>query len=270
MKMRARIFSLFPLLIISIILTLVSCSRNQQSSQAGSARLQVRLTDGPFPDAKEVWVDIRQIEVIYSDTSHPIVLNGAHPGLYNLLNFTNGRDTLLADANIPPGTISQIRLILGDNNYIITQAGDQLALTTPSGQESGLKVQIHQSVSGGILYRLILDFDAGRSILKAGNSGKYLLKPVLRILSLEPSGGDIQGVVEPDTFSTVIYAIQGSDTIASTLSSVPGGHYLFKDLPAGNYALSYLPSDTSFMPVSGPASISLGQITTLDTVFLHK
>src|SRR6516225_2141809 len=139
MKMRARSIYLFTLLSIStIILLFVSCARNQQSSQAGSARLQVRLTDSPFPDAKEVWVDVRQIEVIYSDGSHPIVLNGAHPGMYNLLDFTNGRDTLLADATISPGTISQIRLILGDNNYIITRAGNQLALTTPSGQESGL------------------------------------------------------------------------------------------------------------------------------------
>ena len=65
--------------------------------------------------------------------------------------------------------------------------GEKIALKTPSGQESGLKVQVHQEVTGGILYRLTLDFDAGRSIVKAGNSGKYLLKPVLRIFSLVPS-----------------------------------------------------------------------------------
>lgn len=262
-------FYLFLLLTSPLILTLISCSRNQ-SSDAGSARLQVRLTDGPFTDAKEVWVDVRQIEVIYSDSSHPVVLNGAHPGMYNLLDFANGRDTLLADATVPAGTISQIRLILGDNNYIVNHSGDQLPLTTPSGQQSGLKVQVHQPVSGGILYRLILDFDAGRSIIQAGNSGKYLLKPVLRILSLEPSGGDIQGVIQPDSFSTFVYALQGPDTIASTISGVPGGSYLFKDIPAGNYTISYLPSDTSFKPVTGGATCTLGQITTLDTVFLHK
>jgi hypothetical protein len=270
MKMSSKGFSLFALLTCSLIFAQISCSRNQQSSDSGSARLQVRLTDAPFTDAKEVWVDVRQIEVIYSDTSHPLVLNGAHPGMYNLLDFANGRDTLLADATVPPGTISQIRLILGDNNYIVNHAGDHLPLKTPSGQESGLKVQVHQPVSGGILYRLILDFDAGRSIVQAGNSGKYLLKPVLRILSLEPSGGDIQGVIEPDSFSTFVYAIQGADTIASTISGSPGGWYLFKDIPAGNYTITYLPSDTSFKLASGPATCTLGQITTLDTVFLHK
>ncbi len=261
-----------PLAIVFLSLTffIFSCSRNQSSSDSGTARLQVRLTDGPFPDAKEVWVDVQQIEVIMDDTSHPIILNGAHPGMYNLLDFTNGKDTLLADATIPPGTISQIRLILGDNNYIITKSGDNLPLKTPSGQESGLKVQVHQPVSGGILYRLILDFDAGRSIVQAGNSGKYILKPVLRILSLEPSGGIIQGVVVPDSFSTVVYAIIGTDTIASTFTNSPGGQYLFKDIPAGNYSLSYIPEDTSFKDAARTASLTLGQVIVVDTVVLQK
>ena len=87
------------------------------------ASLQVRLTDGPDPNVREVWVDIQQIEIIMSDTSHPIILDGTHPGVYNLLAFSDGKDTLLADATIPAGTISQIRLILGDNNYIITNDG---------------------------------------------------------------------------------------------------------------------------------------------------
>ena len=219
--LRYSIFAALSLIIFS------SCSKNQKSSTDNTkASLQVRLTDGPDANVREVWVDIRQIEIIMSDTSNPIILDGTHPGVYNLLDFSDGKDTILADATIPPGKISQIRLILGDNNSIVTKEGEQIALKTPSGQESGLKVQIHQEVSGGILYRLILDFDAGRSIIKAGNSGKYLLKPVLRILSFIPSGGDIQGVVVPDSVRTEIFAIQGLDTIASTFTDTNNGRYL--------------------------------------------
>jgi hypothetical protein len=261
---------LISALIFFTLIILSSCSKNQKNSDSTSARLQVRLTDSPFPDAKEVWVDVQQIEVIMSDTSKPIVLNGAHPGLYNLLDFTNGKDTLLADATIPAGSISQIRLVLGDNNYIITNENQKIALTTPSGQESGLKVQVHQTVTGGILYRLILDFDAGRSIVKAGNSGNYLLKPVLRIISLVPSGGDIRGVVVPDSVRTAILAIQGTDTVASTFTDTTNGNYLIKDVPAGNYSLSFIPSDTTFKTVSGAAVVTLGQTTIVDTVKLQK
>jgi hypothetical protein len=235
----------------------------------GSARLQVSLTDGPFTHAKEVWVDIQQISIIMGDTTQPLVLAGSHPGLYNLMNFTNGKDTLLADATIPAGTISQIRLLLGDNNYIIDDQGQKIPLKTPSGQESGLKVQIHQDVTGGILYRLKLDFDAGKSIVQAGNSGNYLLKPVLRIISFTPSGGDIQGVVMPDSFRTEILAIQGADTF-TTFTDSPGGAYLIKDVPAGNYSLLYVPSDTAFKTASRNTTVTLGQIIMEDTVFLTK
>jgi hypothetical protein len=184
---KAILILMFAVFSAMAILFFASCNKNQKST-SNMASLQVRLTDGPDPNVSEVWVDIQQIEIIMSDTSHPLILDGAHPGIYNLLAFSDGKDTLLADATIPAGTISQIRLILGDNNYIITKDGQKISLKTPSGQESGLNVQVHQDVTGGILYRLTLDFDAGRSIIKAGNSGNYLLKPVLRIFSLVPSG----------------------------------------------------------------------------------
>jgi len=246
-----------------------SCSKSEKSTGSTSSRLQVRLTDGPDPSVKEVWVNIQQIEILMGDTSKPLILNGSHPGMYNLLDFADGKDTLLADATIPPGTISQIRLILGDNNYIVTSDDTKIPLKTPSAQESGLKVQVHQEVTGGILYRLTLDFDAGKSIVKAGNSGNYLLKPVLRIISLIPSGGDILGVVMPDSARTFVFAIQGLDTIASTSTDTSSGKFLFKDIPAGNYALFFLPSDTTLKQTSINTVVALGQITYVDTIRLH-
>jgi hypothetical protein len=161
-------------------------------------------------------------------------------------------------------------LILGDNNYLVTNGGDKISLKTPSGQESGLKVQVHQEVSGGILYRLTLDFDAGRSIVKAGNSGQYLLKPVLRIISLVPSGGDIKGVVLPDSVRTSIFALSGADTVASTITDTTNGAFLIKDVPAGNYSLIYIPSDSTYKTASANAAVTLGQITTVDTLRLLK
>lgn len=103
----------------------------------------------------------------------------------------------------------------------------------------------------------------------ASQSGKYLLKPVLRIFSLIRSGGDIKGVVVPDSFSTMIFAIQGLDTVASAFTDTTNGRYLFKDLPAGGYSLSFIPADTTFMPASLTTTVTLGQITNVDTVKLQ-
>ena len=73
-----------------------------QIQNISQARLQVRLTDSPDPNVKEVWVDIREVKIKMSDTSE-ITVGNAYPGLYNLMDLTNGKDTILADAEIPQG-----------------------------------------------------------------------------------------------------------------------------------------------------------------------
>ena len=250
--------------IMAATMLAIGCEKNK--SNDNKPRLQVRLTDAPDPNVKEVWVDIREVRVIVDDNE--LTLNNAHPGVYNLLDLTNGRDTILADAEIPAGRISQIRLLLGDNNYIITKNNERINLTTPSAQQSGLKVQIQQDVTGGILYRLVLDFDAAKSIVKAGNSGKYILKPVLRVLSFVSSGGSVKGVVAPDSIVTSIYAINGPDTVASTFTQIGNGHYIIKDLPAGTYSFSYVPNDNIHKTATRSVPVTLGRVTMLDTVKL--
>jgi hypothetical protein len=267
-----RITSLLALgSLLTSALFLGSCSKNDSTNNSNSsqARLEVRLTDSPDPDVKEVWIDVREVNINMND-SNTIALSGSHPGLYNLLDLINGKDTILADALIPAGTISQIRLVLGDNNYIVTNSGEHIPLTTPSAQQSGLKLQLHQTVTGGTLYRLVLDFDAGKSIVKAGNSGQYILKPVIRLLSFVPSGGNITGVVWPDSIRTAIFAIIGVDTVASTYTDTTNGHYFIKDIAAGSYALHFNPSDTTYKTTERSATVVLGQTTAVDTVKLEK
>ncbi|MEO6682715.1 MAG: DUF4382 domain-containing protein [Ginsengibacter sp.] len=249
-------------------LLFIACKKSDGDPNS-KARLQVRLTDNPDPNVKEVWVDVKEVRINMKDSSW-ISLDGARPGLYDLLTLTDGKDTLLADAHIPTGNISQIRLVLGQNNYIITKSCEKIELTTPSAQQSGLKVKINQSVNGGILYRLILDFDAAKSIIKAGNSGKYILKPVLRVISFDASGGNIKGVVVPHSVRTTVYAINGTDTLASTFTDALTGNFWFGDIPAGNHSLSYAPSDTTYKNTSRGVSVLLGQTAIVDTAVLEK
>ena len=263
-----KITYFLTLLIASFVF--VSCQKNGGGGSEDTARLQVRLTDNPNLNLSEVWVDVKEIQVGMEGTDM-ITMAGSKPGMYNLLALTNGRDTLLSDAQIPAGTMSQIRLVLGTNNYAITKTGERIELTTPSAQQSGLKVQVHQTLTGGMLYRLILDFDAAKSVIQAGNSGKYILKPVLRILSFVPSGGIVKGIVTPDSVRTAIYAIKGPDTIATTYSDTTmNGAYLFYDIPAGSYNFSFVPQDTIHQSTQRNVAVILGQTTTVDTVKLIR
>ena len=99
-------------------------------------------------------------------------------GIYNLLDFVNN-DTIIAfDSLFELRTVSQIRLLLGDQNTII-EDGISYDLVTPSGQTSGIKVQVHAQFLPGETYRIVLDFDPEKSINKTGN-GTYKLKPVIK------------------------------------------------------------------------------------------
>lgn len=257
-------------LTVLLIGLLTACDKNNDEGDSKSkARLQIYLTDAPTEAVSEVWIDLKEIQINSSDTGSWTPVPGIHAGIYNLMDLTDERDTILADAEIQAGRINQLRLILGDNNYIITTDGQKEMLNTPGAEESGLKLQVHSDLTGGMLYQLVLDFDAAKSIIKAGNSGKHLLKPVIRVLSFVPSGGIVKGFVSPDSVSTTIFATIGVDTISST--STFGGNFQFRDIMAGNYVLSFVPASDEFYTASKNIVVSLGQTTIADTIKLeHK
>ena len=96
-------------------------------------------------------------------------------GLYDLLSFQNGIDTLIATSPVPADTLHQVRFVLGSNNYVV-ENGTQYPLFIPSGSQSGLKVNLSR-VMDATLQTLVIDFDAAASIHKVGN--RYFLRPVL-------------------------------------------------------------------------------------------
>ncbi|MFN8776610.1 MAG: DUF4382 domain-containing protein [Flavobacteriales bacterium] len=99
-------------------------------------------------------------------------------GMYNLLDFQNGLVTLIVPPQqIPIGHISQFRLILGDDNYVVV-GGVPFDLALSSQDESGLKLNLHEEINADEDYTIVVDFDASQSVLLQGN-GTYRLKPAL-------------------------------------------------------------------------------------------
>jgi len=263
MKIEYFLRSAVSFVFLSVVV--ISCSK-QQNSPAAKGQLQVYLSDDPA-DYDNVIIDVKdvQINVTGDSTGGWQSLSTVNAGTYDLLKLVNDHDTLLAHSDIPTGMIHQMRLILGDNNYVVVN-GRNIPLKTPSAQESGLKFNIQLQVTSGILYKITLDFDAAKSIVKTGND-KYLLKPVIRTV-LSAVGGSIKGFVLPDSVTTAIYVIQAPDTIASTFSS--NGGYLIKGLAAGLYTLSFVPNDTSYTAQTKTGiAVTTGNVTMVDTVHLH-
>jgi hypothetical protein len=203
------------------------------SGASGKAQLTMRLTDGPASyDA--VYLDVQQVQII-TTANGTLTLTPFRTGIYDLLKLSNGIDTLLLSADIPAGTISQIRLILGNNNSVVVD-GTTHSLNTPSAQESGLKLNIHETLQAGGAYTIWLDFDAGKSIHQTGN-GQYKLKPVIRAYTAQ-TNGRIKGYVLPLAALTTVYAINGTDTFSAIPAPVTG-FYQISGLPAGTYKVWY-------------------------------
>ncbi len=234
----------------------------------GNARLQVRLTDAPAQyDA--VNIDLRAISIHTSDDEN----SGWHeipllvPGIYNLLDFQNGIDTLLVNQDFASGKITQIRLILGSNSTIVDN-GVTYPLETPSAEESGLKVKLNATLVPGVVYRVWIDFDASRSILKTG-SGKYKLKPVLRAYS-EALGGTIEGTVLPPEAHAAVWAILGTD---STLAFPQAdGFFRISGLPESSAWKIWIDANdtTDYLDHEVPGiTVTNGSVTTLDPITLE-
>mgnify|MGYP003575085213 CR=1 FL=1 len=266
MKFRKALFGL-TVLTATALFTFTSCNKENSSTGGGEkARLQVALTDDPG-DYDAVFIDLQDVRINYStDTSEGWVsLPNVRKGQYNLLDLVNDKDTLLTEADIQPGKIEQIRLILGSNNYVLVDSVKHM-LTTPSAQQSGLKINVHQELNEGITYKLLLDFDVAKSVHQTGN-GKYMLKPVIRAI-MQAVGGTVRGFVLPDSARTSVIAIQGADTVASTYTL--GGSYMIKGLNAGTYDLHFLPADSTFdNKVKTGVVVTNNTITTVDTLRLQ-
>jgi len=256
---------------LAVAFLFTACTREDKNSGSGNkARLQVALTDDPG-DYEAVFIDVEDVRINYSDDPNNgwESLANVNRGEYDVMRLVNDKDTVLADAEVGPGTISQIRLVLGSDNYVQID-GQRIKMETPSAQQSGLKLNIHQAVEPGLLYKLLLDFDVAKSIVRTG-SGKYMLKPVIRTV-LEAAGGTIKGNVKPFTFPTAVLVFKGpNDTVASTFSATDNGGYMVRGLAAGSYSLHFLPNDTTYRDsVIAGVNVVNGAITIVDTTRLQQ
>lgn len=244
--------------IVFLSLVWLGCSKDTPNS-----RLEVAITDSPG-NYEEVNIDIQRVEVHRSEGDQPSgwMALDINEGVYDILKLTNGLDTLLGVVELPSGRISQIRLILGSNNTLKV-SGEVKPLSTPSSQQSGLKLKVHADLAGGITYRITLDFDAARSIVAKG-SGGYSLKPVIRALT-EATTGAIIGVVAPVAASPAVFAINGADTVATAYADSQG-RFVLRAVPAGTYKVTFEPR-AGYLPQEKPnVSVAVGNVTDLGLI----
>lgn len=163
---------IFTILSLGVLLIFIACKKDNSTTD-----LKIHLTDNPY-NATAVNVDIQQVNVNLRNDSTGWITLDTKAGIYNLLDFQNGIDTVIAGAIVPSGTVKEIRFVLGSQNSIVIDSVEY-PLTIPSGSESGLKIKLSKMLNAG-LDSLVIDFDAALSIYQEG-AGDYRLVPVLKI-----------------------------------------------------------------------------------------
>ena len=163
---------LIAIISITACIFVISCKK-----ESGSTTLKVKLTDAPAA-YDEVNVDIREVNIKVDGDSAAWISLPTATGIYNLLEYQDGVDTLISQAVITGAVIKEVRLVLGSENTIKV-GSESFPLVIPSGSESGLKIKMNKTLNGGIDY-LTLDFDAALYVSQEASG--YKLRPVVRIL----------------------------------------------------------------------------------------
>lgn len=214
-------------------LLVISCSNDDSKT----SRVVVKLVDAPG-DFEEVLIDVQDVMIKRNNDWES--LGSVTPQVYDLLKLTGGVEALLTDSEIPSGKISQIRLVLGDNNSVVKN-GETIALDTPSAQQSGLKLNVHQDLVPGVTYTFILDFIVDKSIVEKGNN-KFSLKPTIRV-NTEALSGAISGIVTPFEKQVEVKAMSETDTISTYTNTE--GKFLLHGVPKGTYNVLFTPDTTT-------------------------
>ena len=233
-------------------LFLAACGGGIGGTGSPMGTLNLSVTDAPSCGFDAVNITIDKVRVHTSATASDtdsgwseVVLNPAKR--VDLLTLSNGVLENLGQTSLPAEKYTQLRLVLAANdashplaNSVVPTGGTETALTTPSGQQSGIKLNADIDVPADKVVDFALDFDACKSVVQRGNSSQYNLKPVVSVIPvLSDAGLRVVGYVDP------LLALGGTTNVSVQFNGVPvkasapdvTGKFVLYPVPAGNYDL---------------------------------
>jgi hypothetical protein len=269
MNLREPWIVLLATIAIASLLAIAGCSEEPETGRA-----HLVLTDAPYP-----------VDMIYSAQvtieAISVHVSGDESGWYDLpftqrtfelLELQNGVTAELIDAELPVGSLNEVRLLVTSGRVLLAD-GRSFDLSVPSGSSSGLKFKIQPpiAVEGDLTSEVLLDMDVSRSFLpqpalptKVEEIREFYFRPVVRVANLTTTGS-VSGYVisnfgtpvreddEPLVDATVRFHA-GSDT--STTFTDEAGYFQVLGLAAGTWqveaeASGHAPGTTSIEVLPG-------------------
>lgn len=218
-----------------LMLLLLACKKENSSIANGKQKLQVFLTDNPVL-FQVVNINIQKVEVKIEVDSvgferefwEPLKIR---PGVYNILNFRNGVDTLLAEGFVTTGEIKKLRITLGaGNTVVIDNVTYPLTLKKP---EVIIDIEDISEISSGS-FKIHIDFDASGSIIRINNN-QFELQPRIRTFD-DDHDGRIEGKVLPKDAKAIV-SIHGNGQTLFALPDDDDGEFKIRGINAGTVDL---------------------------------
>ncbi|KPK25387.1 MAG: hypothetical protein AMJ61_12125 [Desulfobacterales bacterium SG8_35_2] len=223
---------LYFCVICLLAVSFIYCS----NSGTPTGTLGVGLTDDSTDLYQAIYVTIDEVQIKKQEKDEGE--SGWLPVLspqqtFNLLELVNGVIADLGLVELEAGDYGQMRLILGKQsddsenilgeahlfpNYLIKNDPDNTIeeLKVSSGFQTGIKIIQGFTIVASGATEIILDFDACKSVVQAGDSGQWLLKPTVRVS--ETLTNSVSGVVTDNTD----FPLEGALVSAQIYSPPPG------------------------------------------------
>jgi hypothetical protein len=210
-----------------------SCNEDDNAT-SGNGTLKLSITDAPIETDGIVAVNIGVKEVQYHIKDNQWQsFEEFEADTFNLLELTGGTSELLGQFELGAGTYTQLRFILdapegeqasaiaNPGCYLEFEDGTTQPLFVPSGAQTGYKATGDFTVPVNGQVSVTADFDARKSVVKAGVSGKYILKPTIRLV-VDNQAGSIAGTVTniPEGSEIMVYAYE-NDAYAEEEAAEP-------------------------------------------------
>ncbi|ERM83772.1 hypothetical protein P872_01800 [Rhodonellum psychrophilum GCM71 = DSM 17998] len=263
--MKNKLLSIF-------ILFFLFNSCTTEDAERSKALVNIYLVDSTV-SFEEIWVELLGVEVQVTGTRGQ---DNANPEFLpytpsekkvNLSALLAGNQLLVGRGEFMLGAITKMTLKLGTDNYILRK-GVRTPLVFKDSEGASPSVSGNFNLSPGISHDYYLDLNLDPSAA-AGSGINRTINPKIQAFS-KLETGEIGGTLVPRGLKAILFAIQNSDTIRTSVDSLDAGKFLFRGLN-GKYFLLIHPTDVSYKQVKVDSVLAVpGKSTALGTITLEK
>lgn len=260
--------TLKTIFILLILITIASCSDDNESNNQATGNLTVKLSDAPmhYNQFSQANVTIDHMDIRNSSNGNSFTMLTNNPMHSNLLELVNGNTETIANMDLPEGNYDMMRLyisstemVMHDGNsysYNVAQhgyaGGGMMGNGMMGNNDGGIDITLEHplTISNGSHHQYLLDIDVNTSFVleDAVYTGMgpgmmmtmsgFTFTPMMRFVDMA-TAGTIQGTVhgdQGDLAHATISLLQAGNVYTSTHTD-DLGHYALIGIPEGSYTI---------------------------------